>query len=153
MSERIDWVAGKPRDAVIAYAKWRDAVSKADVANLDDIIVLLKSDLELGPDARDLIADLLARHTLSKKKGGQKTPAYRSTITQGRMRMAKKLVSYYRKQGQSLEDAIQSSLRDEKREMFELSGRDRTYTDEELDQIISDDEISMLENYIKRNRK
>lgn len=130
-------------------------MERGDAGDLSAIIALLRSDADFGPDARDLVADLLSRHRLAKRKGGQANKAYKITLNEGKQRMAVKLVAYYRERGLSQEQAMSAALRDEKRDQLEIRGdpQARTYTDDAVDEMISDQEIDLLENRLKRGRK
>lgn len=154
MAERIDWKAGKPLEAVQAYVIWREAVEKGDAGDLAALVALLRSEAEFGPDARGLVADLLARHKLAKRKGGQPNKAYRNTLKEGKLRIAVKLVEYYRGKGQTAESAIASALRDNKRDDLEQAGdpKARSYSDEDVDEMVSDRETDIIENRIRRGR-
>ncbi|TIQ25045.1 hypothetical protein [Mesorhizobium sp.] len=155
MAERINWQRGQPMAALQAYVPWREAVEKGDAGDLAALVALLRSDAELGPDARDLVADLLSRHRLAKRKGGQPNKAYRVTLKEGKLRVAVKLVEYYRAKGMNAEDAVAAALRDNKRDALEIEGdsRARTYSDEQIDEMITDKETDLLENRVRRGRK
>ncbi|RWM66917.1 MAG: hypothetical protein EOR82_28270 [Mesorhizobium sp.] len=155
MSERINWQSGQA--AVQAYVPWREAVEKGDAGDLAALVALLRSDAELGPDARDLVADLLSRHRLAKRKGGQPNKAYRVTLKEGKLRVAVKLVDYYRARGMSVEDAIRAALRDNKRESLAIDGdprppEERSDDDDAIDEMITVGEFTRLENRIRRGR-
>lgn len=154
MVERINWKTGTPLEAVQAYVTWRDAVEKGDAGDLAALVALLRSEAEFGPDARDLVADLLSRHKLAKRKGGQPNKAYHNTLKEGRLRIAVKLVEYYRAKGLTAEAAIAAALRDNKRDTLEMEGDTmaRAYSDEDVDEMVSDSEIDILENRIRRGR-
>jgi hypothetical protein len=158
--ERIDWVRGTPRDALLAHAKWREAIARADAGDTAPLIELFRSEEILGPETRDLLANLLARHNLRKLKGGQQTPAYRVPPAEAHLRMQAAGVRYWRKKGLSVEDAIRAELREEKREQLEHrldstpsdEAIDEMVTDELLDEMVTDDEFTKLENFINGQR-
>lgn len=153
IGDRIDWVSGKPAEAIAAYLRWLDAVEKADQGDKGPLIALLQSEEVLGPDARDLVADLLSRHNLRKPPGGQATPAYRMTPAEGWLHHQAAGVRYWKKKGLSNEDAIRAALRDYKREEFELKNYpELAPDDEQLDEMITDKEFTLLENLIAGRR-
>jgi hypothetical protein len=181
MGERIDWRSGQPHAAVQAYVVWRDAVEQADAGDMSSLVALLRSDADLGPDSRDLVADLLARHNLAKRKGAQANKAYRITLKkgeehkapeEGKLRMAAKLVEYYRRRtpatraglaftkGMSVVDAVWAALRDNKRDTLEIQGdpRARIYSDEEIIAMIPaedqpGDKFTPLFNRVMRGKR
>jgi hypothetical protein len=65
--------------AIKSADTWRDPdLPKNDVSKSDlrQLIELLRSDTELTREARDHFADLLGRHQLKSKPGGQQRPGY-----------------------------------------------------------------------------
>lgn len=155
--DRIDWVSLKPREAIAPYLRWREAVEQADQGDLEALIALLQSEEVLGPEARDLVADLLKRHKLKKKRGGQATPAYRMTPAEGRVHDQAAGVRYWKNKGLSNEAAIRAVLRDDKREEFELEHYldekpPPTPTNQQLDEMVTDEEIQQLENFMDGRR-
>ncbi len=155
--DRIDWVSLKPREAIAHYLRWREAVERADQGDLEALIDLFQSEEVLGPEARDLVADLLKHHDLKKKKGGQATPAYRMTPAEGRVHHQAAGVRYWKNKGLSNEAAIRAALRDDKREKFEeehyLDKKPPpTPTDQQLDELVTDAEFQLLENFIAGRR-
>ena len=55
---------------------WSDAIAVADRSgDLAPLIALLRSEIPLGAMPRELVADLLSRHELKRKSGGQRRPA------------------------------------------------------------------------------
>lgn len=149
--DRIDWVRGTPRDALLAHAKWREAIARADAGDTAPLIELFRSDEILGPETRGLLADLLARHNLKKLKGGQQTPAYRVPPAEAHLRMQAAGVRYWRKKGLSVEEAIRAELREEKRGQLERNFQSPR-SDEGLDEMVTDDEFTKLENFMKGQR-
>ncbi len=155
--DRIDWVSLKPREAVAQYLRWREAVERADQGDPETLISLFQSEEVLGPEARDLVADLLKRRNLTKTRGGQATPAYRMTPAEGRLHHQAAGVRYWKNKGLSNEAAIRAALRDDKREEFEEEHYldeepPATPTDQELDEKVTDAEFQSLENFIAGRR-
>ncbi|XNY07201.1 hypothetical protein ACMFL9_27405 [Sinorhizobium meliloti] len=147
--ERINWVLGIPREAVLEYARWREAVEHADGGDSTALVDLLRSDSAvLGHECRLLVADLLERHRLARKPGRQATPAYRLTPKEARIANLKALFRYFRRKGQSLEEAVQSALREEKREAAGLED----YSDAQIDEMITEEEIEELQNAVGGRR-
>ena len=146
--DRIDWVSGKPREAMTAYRRWSDAIERADHGDKAPLIALFRSEEVLGPDARDLVAQFLDSK-LGKRRGRPATPAYRVTPAEGKLRMQAAGVRYWKKKGLSNEKAIRAALRDDKREELDL---DPTLTDEMVDEMVTDAEFTRLENLIAGRR-
>ncbi len=150
---RIDWVSGKPAEAIATYLRWREAVVRADQGDLEPLITRLRSEEVLGPEARIWVADLLKRHNLKKKPGRQATPAYRTTLIEGRLDHQAALVRFWQGKGLSNKDAIRAALRDVKREEFKLEHcLEPTPTDQQLDELVTDAEFDLLENFITGRR-
>lgn len=152
MKGRIDWVQGRPFHAIQKYLRWRGAVEKADQGDSSDLTALLRSNSVLGPEARFLIADLLDRRSLGRKRGAQPTPSYLTTPVEGRLHNLHALVRYFQKdQRLSLADAMQAALREEKH--IALRQRDaREYTEAELDEMISEKDQQALANFVAGKR-
>lgn len=155
MSERIDWLNGTPIDAILAYLEWREAVEKADVGDSAPLVSLLRSDHVLGPEARNLVADLFKRKKLTNRKGRQATPAYRRTLREAEGNNAEKLVAYFERKGEKRDDAIRSALRDLKRDELRDDNdlMADVYPDEEIDGMITDEQFDWLENRLKRGKR
>lgn len=151
MVDRIDWVNGTPEDAIRDYVQWRAAVERLDAGNVDQLVSLLNGDLSLGPEARSLIADVFLRYRLTKKRGGQRRPAYSISEEEGKARLLAKLVKYHRRtSGLRLEDAVQIALRENIADRLKEEGDDRPRTDEQLDEMVSDNEREYLINRLRR---
>jgi hypothetical protein len=96
--KRIDWVEGKPRDAIAEYLLWLEAIELVD--NKDDcrkLIELLRSDHIPGPEVRCLIADLFARYKLRRRQGRPATPAYRLTNAEADAADIRRHYRYFRR--------------------------------------------------------
>lgn len=104
--ERIDWLRGKPLDAINAYLPWRAAVEAADAGDKAPLIDLLRSGSVPGPEARELIADLLERYNLRRPNSRPRTPAYRTTEAEADWNDSIKLYRYHRRKGLGLEEAL-----------------------------------------------
>ncbi len=150
--ERIDWVRGTPHRAFAEYAEWREAVERADKGDSSHLIAMLRSEKIPGPEARALIADMLSRRPLSNKRGRQATPAYLLTASEARLHNLRALVRYFQRKGCDLATAMQSALREEKRDDLHLRCLDESPTDAELDEMISESEQLALENFINGRR-
>ena len=112
----INWVSGTPRDAVEAYIRWQEAIEQADAGELNPLTDLIRSDCPLGPEARILFADLLERHTLGRRRGGQATPAYRMTPAEAQLEDGARLVAYHKRHGMKEEDAVRQALLEQAQE-------------------------------------
>jgi hypothetical protein len=109
---RIDWVSGKPSKAVTEYSLWRSAVEQADGNDLQPLTELLRSDHIPGPESRLLIADLLSRHTLRKKRGRQAVPAYRQTLSQAVLNDGAAHYRYHRRKKVPAPEAMEMAAED-----------------------------------------
>lgn len=70
------------------YAPWRDAVRRAyDTGNSRSLITLLRSEIEMPQIVRYMLAALLERRDLKKKRGAQRTPLFK-TSAKGRLELA-----------------------------------------------------------------
>jgi hypothetical protein len=108
---RIDWRSGKPREAIAEYLLWRGAVEVADnTGDASRLMALFRSSHYPGPEARSLIADLLGRHALKRRRGGQATPAYRMTEAEARLHQAWAAYRYFKEQRKSHDDALVLAL-------------------------------------------
>lgn len=114
--ERIDWVAGTPQEAVRSYLRWREAVEAADKGNAGKLAALFRTQEPLGSEARLLIADLLERYNLVRRRGRPRTPAYRLTPAEARIAHLLALYRYYRRKRVPREEAIRRSLWDDSSE-------------------------------------
>lgn len=148
---KIDWLTGQPRKAIEAYLQWREVVVRADEGDNTSLVRLLRSKRILGAEARLLIADLLDRHKLRRKRGRPTTPAYRVTLAEARMSDVFALYTYFKRKQLSVDDAIQEALREKRRESLRLKN-DREHTNDELDELISDEEIQALANRVGGRR-
>jgi hypothetical protein len=117
---RINWVKGTPREFYAEYILWRDAVESAEYGDSKPLIDLFRSDRIPGPEARELIADLLERRPLTRKQGGQKTPAYRTTPAEARLQYSAELYERFRSEGKDHDTSLHEALREEKREQLDL---------------------------------
>lgn len=137
---RIDWTAGRPRDAIAEYLLWRDAVEAADHGDTSSLVSLFRSSHFPGPEARNLIADLLARHGLKRKPGRQATPAYRMTEAEAKLHQAHAAYRYFKKRRKSHDDALVLALQ------TDINGD----TDESLS--IDEQQIEALDAFVKGRR-
>jgi hypothetical protein len=80
-----------------------DVDKRGDKGRLLD---LLKSEHDLPREARFYLADLLARHELKKKRGGQSVPAYDRSDTEQRLILAIEDVRRLRKRRVSVGEAL-----------------------------------------------
>lgn len=96
--------AGKTTAELVNEGRWLSAIEAADMRPTDDpdeirrgakpscdlgpLTELLRSDEELSPASRELLADLLERHQLVLRRGGRKVPAYRISYAEARLMTA-----------------------------------------------------------------
>jgi hypothetical protein len=86
MKGRIKWGPGQPRKAMTEFlVQWKPAVARAENGDNTLLADLLMSDLELGPDARELIAKLLRQRPFGRKRGRPETPITRMTESQAHL--------------------------------------------------------------------
>jgi hypothetical protein len=149
--EKIDWVAGKPREVIHAHIEWREAVERADNGDTSQLTKLLRSNLEIGSEARAYIADLIERHNLRRGRGRPATPAYRVTAKEAEMNLAVALYRYHRKT-MSEPEAIQQTMRERKREVLAEEGDTSARADLEIDGMIEPEATESLVNAIKGRR-
>jgi hypothetical protein len=81
-----------------------DAVDKR--GDKEPLLKLLRSEHDLPREARVYLADLLARHQLKKKRGGQSVPAYDRTDADQRLLLAIEDVRRLRKKRVSVKEAL-----------------------------------------------
>jgi hypothetical protein len=102
--------------------KWEDqawlvAVAAADRSgDLAPLIARLRSDAPLSENARELVADLLARHQLKKRQGGRARPAYEGASDE-QVRVIAAAQDYDergRRPGESEDDALERLAREYK---------------------------------------
>lgn len=107
---RIDWLAGKPREAIAEYLLWRGAIEIADVSgNPSRLVGLFRSNHYPGPEARALIADYLERHRKGRR-GRPPTPAYRMTKAEADLHQAEAAYRYFKKKRKSHDEALVLAL-------------------------------------------
>lgn len=147
---KINWQHGTPPKAITKYLLWRDAVERADQGDSKPLTDLFRSRRVLGPEARLLIADLLERHRLRRKKGRPRTPAYRVTRAEARSNRAAAHYRYFRKTMPEAE-AIQEALREQLRTKLSRDS-DRYFTDAQLDKIITPAEFEALRDRVRGRR-
>jgi hypothetical protein len=150
--QRIDWTRGVPKDSIQEYLLWLSAVEQAERGEMQPLIALLRSGRIPGPESRELIADLLSRHNLSGKRGRQATPFYKATKAEARLANQQALVRYFQRKGEDAPTAMKLALREAKRDEISLRKDVRHYTDEQLDEMISEDEQNALENLVYGRR-
>ena len=146
--QRINWNRGSPGDSVREYLVWRSAIVRADQGDTQPLIKLLRSGNIPGPEARELIADLLSRHKLTRKRGRQATPVYQNTLAEARLANQEALVRYFKQKGQDVKTAMELALREDKRDTLNLWN----YTDEQIDKKIAEGERNALENLVYGRR-
>jgi len=138
---RIDWQSGKPRESITEYLLWRGAIEIADrKSDASRLIELFQSSHYPGPEARDLIADFLKRHTLKKKPGRQATPAYRMTEAEAHLYQGAAAYRYFKKRKKPHDAALVLALQPD------INGN----TDEEKD--ITEQQIEALNTFVKGRR-
>lgn len=159
--DRIDWISGKPLEAFVAYAQWREAIVRADKGDIEPLLALLQSETPLGPDARDLIAKFIGHlnkrleKRLQKKPGPDPVPPYHMTLAEGRLHQQAALVRYWKNKGLSHDEAIRAALREHKRDEIALQGDLESamlLSDESLDEMVADKDFDVLENFMKGRR-
>lgn len=152
--ERIDWVRGRPLEAIQEYGRWREAVEQADKGDSTALVAMLRSETAvLGLEARQLVADLLERHRLAKKRGRQAVPAYKSTPSEAKVARLLAHVRYYRRDNrQPFNKAVRLALlawNEEQRVPKEGTGwgllASDDYSERQLDEMIEQAGISHKE--------
>jgi hypothetical protein len=99
-------------DAYIAATfRWRIAIEKAESGEVSGIIELLSSGQIVPPECQSLLADLLNRRQLTKKRGRQRRPIYESTPEERKLEKAGYLVRERQREGVSFEDALDEVAR------------------------------------------
>jgi hypothetical protein len=79
---------------------WMRAVNRAgELGKTDYLVELLESDTPLGPWARKILADLLDRHNLRKKRGKPRLPFNRVNLTEMRMANAVECARLLKQEG------------------------------------------------------
>jgi hypothetical protein len=99
-------------DAYIAATfRWRIAIEKAESGDVSGIIELLSSGQIVPPECQSLLADLLNRRQLIKKRGRQRRPIYESTPEERKLEKAAYLVRERQCEGVTFEDALDEIAR------------------------------------------
>ena len=96
---------------IVATFRWRIAIEKAESGDLGGIIELLNSGEIVPPECQSLLADLLTRRQLTKKRGRQRRPIYESTPEERKLEKAAYLVRERQREGASFEDALDEVAR------------------------------------------
>jgi hypothetical protein len=92
-----------------AWLRALDAVDRrGDKAPL---LKLLRSEAELTPTVRHYLTDLLERHNLRRRRGGQQTPAYDRSLREGRICLALAEVREYVQSGMRVSDAVEEAAK------------------------------------------
>ena len=100
-------------DAYIAATfRWRIAIEKAEGGDTSAIIELLNSGEVFPPESQSLLADLLNRRRLTKKRGGQRRPSYESSREESELSKAASLVRERRGKGERFETALAEVARE-----------------------------------------
>ena len=96
---------------IVATFRWRIAIEKAERGDVSGIIELLNSGQIVPPECQSLLADLLTRRQLTKKRGRQRRPIYESTPEERKLEKAAYLVRERQREGVSFEDALHDVAR------------------------------------------
>jgi hypothetical protein len=148
---RIDWPSGKPRELFIAYARWHEAVARAaDDGDSTPLIQLLRSDVPLPRDARDLLADLHACRKMKRRPGHQAEPT-RLALSQGALNLQAAAYHYWREHGIGHDDALRRALVDFLGEEIRLRDEEPPGADE-LAERVTDEEVERLDSHIRGKR-
>jgi hypothetical protein len=91
---------------IAAIFRWRIAIEKAESGDVSGIIKLLSSGQIVPPECQALLADLLDRRQLTKKRGRQRRPIYESTPEERSLEKAAYLVRGRQREGVRFEDAL-----------------------------------------------
>lgn len=98
---------------IAAWFRWRIAIDKAaEGGDTSGIITLLHSRKPIPPECQRLLADLLERRRLTKKRGGQRRPSYESSPEESKLIKAASFVRERQRQGAKFETALAEVARD-----------------------------------------
>jgi len=96
---------------IVATFRWRIAIEKAESGDVSGIIELLNSGQIAPPECQSLLADLLNRRQLTKKRGRQRRPIYESTPEERKLEKAAYWVRERQREGMRFEDALDEVAR------------------------------------------
>jgi hypothetical protein len=94
----------------LAWLRWRQAIDKAASGDTSAIIKLLHLGRPIPPEAQLLLADLLERHQLKKKRGAQRRPIYESSPEESKLLKAAHFVREAQCGGATFDDALMQLL-------------------------------------------
>jgi hypothetical protein len=106
---------------IAAWFRWRIAIDKAaEGGDTSGIITLLHSRKPIPPECQRLLADLLERRRLTKKRGGQRRPSYESSPEERKLSKAAFFVRERQREGEKFETALAEVARDRNVETVKL---------------------------------
>ena len=91
---------------ISAFFRWRVAIEKAEGGDTSGVIKLLHSGKAIPPESQSLLADLLDRHRLTKKRGRQRRPSYETSPEESKLIKAAFLVRERQDKGKRFEAAL-----------------------------------------------
>jgi hypothetical protein len=91
---------------IAATFRWRIAIENAEDGDTSGIIALLNSGELFPPESRSLLANLLERRQLTKKRGRQRRPSYESSPEESRLEKAAFWVRERQREGKKFEAAL-----------------------------------------------
>jgi hypothetical protein len=91
---------------IVAQFRWRIAIEKAEGGDTSGIIELLDSGKVIPPESQSLLADLLDRRRLVKKRGRQRRPSYEMSPEESKLRKAAIFVRERQRKGEKFETAL-----------------------------------------------
>jgi hypothetical protein len=99
-------------DRIRALFRWRQAIDKADTGDTSGIIKLLHTHNPIPPECQSLLADLLERHQLKKKRGAPRRPIYESTPEERKLLKAGHCVRERQHGGATFDSAVDAVARE-----------------------------------------
>src|SRR5262245_33204258 len=93
-------------DYIRGWFRWRKAIDEAEAGDTSGIIKLLSFGESIPSESQLLLADLLERHQLKKKRGAQSRPSYEFTPEERKLIRAAYLVRERQRAGAKLESAV-----------------------------------------------
>jgi hypothetical protein len=93
-------------DYIRAWFRWRKAIEEGEAGDTSGIIKLLRSGESIPQESQSLLADLLERRQLKKKRGAQARPSYELTPEEIKLRRAAYLVQERQHAGATFENAV-----------------------------------------------
>jgi hypothetical protein len=103
-----------------AFLRWRKAIEEAEDGDTSRIIELLDCGEIIPPESQSLLADLLDRHRLTKKRGGQRRPSYERSPEETKLIKAAFLVRERQSEGAKFETALAEVARNRNIETVKL---------------------------------